>query len=71
MIEVFRVASGDVSGHAFVESEAREQAERAGQALLAMLALLCQAGKRGRCGNVERVLRGYSHGRLHAIAGQL
>ena len=50
MIEVFGVAGGDVSGDAFVESEAREQAEGAGQALLAMLALLFQCGKAGGSG---------------------
>ncbi len=47
MIEVFGIAGGDVSGDAFVESEAREQAEGAGQTLLAMPAFLVQRGKVG------------------------
>ncbi len=64
MIEVFGVAGGDVSGDAFIESEAREQAEGSGQALLAVLALLGDGGKGRRSGNVERILRGNGHGRL-------
>jgi hypothetical protein len=71
MIEAFGVASGDVASDAFIESESREQAEGTGQALLAMPAFLFQRGEPGGSGKVERVLGGNSHGRLHAISGQL
>src|SRR4029077_2239929 len=64
MIEVLGVAGGDVPRDAFIESEAREQAEGAGEALLAVLALLCDSGKCWRSGDVERVLRGHGHGCL-------
>src|ERR1700704_6678660 len=55
MTEVFGVAGGDVSGNAFVESEAREQAESARQSLLAMTTFFFHGGKLRRSGNVERV----------------
>src|SRR5882724_6794426 len=71
MIEAFGVASGDVSGNAFIESKSREQSEGARQALLAMPAFLFQRGEAGGSRQVERVLGGYGHGRLHAISGQL
>src|ERR1700730_11029649 len=67
MIEVFGVAGGDMSGDAFIESEARKEAEGAREALLAVLAFLRDGRKCRRSGNVERVLRGYGHGFLQRL----
>jgi len=67
MVEAFGIAGGDVSGHAFIESEAREQAEGPGQALLAVPAFLIQRGKAGDFGQAEGVLSGNGHGRLREI----
>ena len=64
MIEVFGIAGGDVSGDAFIESEAREQAEGSGQALFAVLTLLGDGGKGRRSRNVQRILCGNGHRRL-------
>ena len=61
MIEAFRVASGDVAGHAFIESEAGKQTVGARQALLAILAFLFHRAKGWRTGQVERVWCGYGH----------
>ena len=64
MIETLGVAGGNVSGDAFIKSEAREQAEGAGQALFAVLALFGDSSKCWRSENVERVLRGHGRRRL-------
>ena len=47
-IGVFGIARGDVAGDAFVEPEAREQAERARQMDFAMATLLFGGSKDGR-----------------------
>jgi hypothetical protein len=42
------IVRGDVAGDAFVEPEAREQAERAGEVNFAMAALFLGGGESGR-----------------------
>ena len=71
MVETFRIAGSDMTGDAFIESEAREQTEGAGQALFAMPAFFFQCGKPGSSGDVERILGSYGHGRLRAISAPL
>src|SRR5580704_3976964 len=63
MIGAFGIAGSDVSGYAFVESEARKKAEGSGEHLLAMPALFSGSGENRRAGNVQ-----YIGGRLRHLS---
>ena len=48
VIREFRIAGGDVAGHAFPEPQPAENPQRSGQAFLAMAPLGCHAAELGR-----------------------
>src|SRR5262245_1013139 len=67
-VRVLGIAAGDVAGDAFIEAEAREQAEGGGDALLAMQALF--GGRRelrGGEGELERAGVGHPWRVTHAV----